>query len=431
MLFVSFFVFQACKEDDDFNIGSNFLESQTNVVLIDTFTVSLSTVVLDSFPTSSDSILLVGYFKDNNVGKISCSSYFQIGLPESTTLYDEDVYDSLTLRLSYSGYSYGDTNQVFKFSVHRITQQPEDDVEYLYNTSYLSYDETPLATFSFTPYPKGDNTLEIPIDDLLGKDFFDKLKNEDNNDDIDQIMSSNDYFIDYFNGIVLIPDTVSNNTILSFTAKEADLSLVMYINRYNDDSEEDLEIEFPITNNNLQFNRIIHDFSETGLANFTRQRYDISSSETGNKSYLFGGGGLLVKIKFPWMQELLNSQRGSILRTELILYPEENFKYEKNLPEEIVLYNTDKYNRFGDAILTSDGNYTQVADFYLDDYNENTSYTFNLTSFFISEFSDGYFDMDHGLLLSLPSTKYSTTFERLDVGAKSPSPKLKIYYVNY
>lgn len=417
-------IFSACKKDDDLTIGSNFLESQTNVVLIDTFSVCLSTVVLDSFPTHGDSLLLIGSINDANVGKIRCSTFFQLGKPTETTLKETDEYDSITLKLTYSGYSYGDTNQLFSIAVHRLSEEPAES-ENLYNTSSINYYTTTLGTHSFYPQPTSNDTIEFRLDDALGLDLFNKMMNKND------VFSTTTDFLEYFNGLAILPDENINSSIVSFIAKGASLSMKLYIHRF---MEVDYEVayDFPIIYNELQFNKIYHDFSGTGLENFVQQRFDIASAETGNKSYLFGGAGLMVKIKFPAMQELLNSERGAILKTELTLFPEINSSNGSSLPAEVVLYHSDKYNKFGDGILSLDGKSLQIANFLQDKfYNEYTSYTFDLTSYFISEFSDGYFDSDHSLVLSLPESKYATTFERLDVGSKSPAPRLKIYYVHY
>jgi hypothetical protein len=422
LIMSSVLFFAGCNKAEDFTIGNDFIESQTNVVLVDTFTVKISTMAIDSFPTNSDSLLLVGYYHDDNIGKVYSASFFQIGIPDNTTIQEKDVYDSITIKLKYTGYSYGDTNQNYTFSVHRLLKQPTDLDEW-YNTTSLPYEQTSLATISFRPRPTSGDSIEIRLDDALGQEFFDLMK-------LDSTEFSNETnFLEFFNGLAIVPDSLTNNAMISFSGK--DLSVILYSHRYSQ-YDNNMIYTFPITNQSSQFNYIHHNFAGTGLANFVSQRYDVSSTLTGDKSYLFGGVGLLVKFKFPYMQELLYGNRGAILKAELVFYPDQYKTTDSPLPKKVMLYETDKYNRFGNSILTSDGKSTQYATFKYDqEFNEETSYTFNLTNFFISEFSDKYFDPDHGLALSLPSYDYATTFNRLDVSAKNLKPKLRIYYVNY
>src|ERR1700742_394151 len=64
------------------NFGSSFItDNSTNVVVIDTISTLLSTVSLDSFPTTATGTQLIGRYHDDYFGTITAESFLQIGPP--------------------------------------------------------------------------------------------------------------------------------------------------------------------------------------------------------------------------------------------------------------------------------------------------------------------------------------------------------------
>jgi len=79
---VSFLLFNVCNNNStQSNLGTEFIESQTDIGLIDTFSVDLSTIILDEVLTSGTGNLLIGNYRDANLGKITSHTYFQLGVP--------------------------------------------------------------------------------------------------------------------------------------------------------------------------------------------------------------------------------------------------------------------------------------------------------------------------------------------------------------
>ena len=106
------FLFSSCDNENSFIIGEGFIKSPARMAIVDTCTVEMSTVVQDSVPTSGTGAMLIGNYEDTLYGDAGCSSLFQLGLPYYVNLYDDDYYDSISLIIHYSGYSYGDTNNL-------------------------------------------------------------------------------------------------------------------------------------------------------------------------------------------------------------------------------------------------------------------------------------------------------------------------------
>ncbi|MEO8404325.1 MAG: DUF4270 family protein, partial [Chitinophagaceae bacterium] len=83
----------------------------THLSFIDTIGVNLSTVLVDSFPTSSPAAFLVGKYKDPYLGTITAKPFFQMDKP--ATLPDitaQAIYDSVVLIIHPNDYYYGDTS---------------------------------------------------------------------------------------------------------------------------------------------------------------------------------------------------------------------------------------------------------------------------------------------------------------------------------
>ena len=76
VIFILGLLFNACDENpQQFTLGEEFIESQTQLNVIDTFSVKLSTVIYDTIITSGTENILVGNYQDDVFGKIISNSY--------------------------------------------------------------------------------------------------------------------------------------------------------------------------------------------------------------------------------------------------------------------------------------------------------------------------------------------------------------------
>ena len=62
----------SCTKQSEFEIGKDFIESETRLQVVDTFRVDLSTIIQDSLRTSATNVALVGNLKDDIFGSIEC-----------------------------------------------------------------------------------------------------------------------------------------------------------------------------------------------------------------------------------------------------------------------------------------------------------------------------------------------------------------------
>ena len=418
----------ACDENPgEFTLGKEYIEYQTSVNLIDTFTVKLSTVIMDTLNTSGGSKILLGNYSDDVFGKIICNSYFQVSNPDSFGMRDSDIYDSLTLVLRYNTYSFGDTTKSQKISVHQLTENIKlDDNSTISNITTFDYNPDPIGSIIYTPLPNNENdSLSIKIDDAIGLDLFTKLKNDS------EVILDYGNFINYFHGIALLTDEAYEGSIIGFEAGEGDVELILHTSRQSSLSIIEIDYEFKLDDIDKQFNNIIHDFSSTGLKTLTEQRVALPINETGGLTFLQGGVGLATRIDFPSLSELLLYERGTILEARLEIAPFFSNLNTFDPPSELSLFECDKINRMeyytiNTQSLTS-GDDTDSESLY----DEESVYSFDLTSYLTDELSDSYIDPEKGLLLTLPSTTIANRFDRMIIDANSLRIKLKIYYLSY
>ena len=418
---------ESCTEPDKFIIGENIVESQTDLKIIDTFKVDLSTVLLDSLPTSGTGLVLVGGDKDEQFGSLESKSYFELAYPTFPTLSDKCVFDSAAFVFSYSKYSYGDTSAILSVGIHQLTERITlNESGYLYNNSSVAYSSEVLGTKLFYPGPESHDTIvSIPVNEF-GRTFYGLIKTKDD------VISTEDLFLDHFKGFAITSESGNNNAIIGFSADTNHLSLKIYYHINNDLPEAaERVIKIPFGTKSVQFNGIQYDLSKTELNKLNATDNVVLSSKTGNKAFLQGIIGLIPKVQFPTMQNILLENRWKVVKAELIITPVKASYSLYKLPTQLYLYNSDKHNDQY-TLLTLESGTTVVSSLNVDDlYNEDTKYTFDITSFITTELSDSYFDYDHGILIGLKQSEFLSTFERMVIEDKNPAVKLRLYYLTY
>lgn len=425
ILILTIVFYSSCTQSDKFTLGEEFVESNTSLKIIDTFTVDLSTILVDSLPTSGTGVALVGGYKDSAFGSIWANSYFELGFTSFSTIEDATVFDSASFDITYSGVSYGDTTALMSISINQLTERITlDDDGSLYNKSTFNFSPEILGTKSFYPRPNSSDTIiSIPVNEF-GRKLFALIKNRDN------AISTSDLFLDYIKGFVLTSDVAENDAIIGFKADYNHLKLKIYYH-ITKEINEDKTISISLDASNKQFNNIQYNFNSSELEKIISKNGEVSSSESGNKAFSQASLGLFPKIRFPTMQNIFSENRWKIISAQIIVEPVKNSYSLFPLPKELVLYESDKHNKLL-SVLADDQKNALVAAFTLDKvYQENTSYTFDITTYLISELSDANFDTEHSLLIGMRSSDLKSSLERLEIEANYPSIKLRLYYLSY
>ncbi len=415
----------ACSDDTQFSVGSEFVESDTYVTRIDTFGVELSTVQMDSMVSSSLSTMLVGSISDSIFGTATCESYTQFGLYSSTDIDKDEIYDSITCMLYHTGYSYGDTTQNFNVTIHRLTEEIDeyDDDDYFYNTTSFAYDPIPLGSIDYRPFPGRADSIEVRLDDSFGKALFNLIQDKD-----ETVLDSDDHFVNYFNGLHI--SSTSTHAVLGF---DTDLDRIA-INLYSHDTTDALTpntTTFPANSSERTFNHIDVDKSSSYLNQLSGKDSAIHSSRLNGYSFLQAGVGLFTKLRFPTLGESLLFERGVIVKADLILYPSRLSYDDESLPETLYMYETNRLNSFGDVLYASDGSVATPTLNVDREYNENTFYAFDVTTFVKAQLEGNYYNNENGLLLSLETELLYTSLEKVIFQAQNQEPELRIYYLSY
>lgn len=413
-------IFYSCTNSNDLTIGSNFIQSDASLVSTDTFSVGFSTLILDSIKTSGTNVALVGRYVDKNIGALNSRSYVIFGTGTST-LDVNAVFDSLVLVLVPSGYYYGDTSAFYNLKIHRVTQTievPDDD--FLSNNSSFEFDPDPIGSKFFIPKPNSGDEIRIPIKNSLGAQMASRLKSSSNP------FEDEGGFTGYFKGVFLQTDE-STNSILGFSISDTAMSLKMYYHISGYDETQTLSITPYATS--LQFNQIKADSTNSVISKLSE--LPISSEQLNNNAFVQGGTGIVARIDFPTLKNLgLQDRRFEVVKAELIIQPslEMDLNY---LPSNLYLYLSNKHNDFITQLTDSDGK--TVTGTLNEDYifRENTSYSWDITSFvsvYLNQPELGY----NGLLL-LPD-EYDRKFNHVIVANQQKSKfrsRLKLYILYY
>ena len=374
-------------------IGASFLpDASFEVLEDDELLLNTSTVLLEDISSRGAFRLLAGTQRTDGLGEQTAVAYVQLA-PDELSLPIEDVnytYDSLALEISYDGYYVGDTSQEVTLLVYRINEdfEPQDDDDTFYTYSELSIDLTPLGSVRLDPDPFSSEPISVRLDDELGREFFDKLL------DGDEDLFSTTSFINFFSGIQIRLE-VNGSLILGFSP-EIRLDL-----HYCDDRELPAEpfVRSFMARFDERFNQLSTVFTDTtfvGLEEGDR----IPSAETSEVAYLQGGTALATRIDFTdWAFERERYAdiliRGATLRIE----PAEEGNYEE-LPEVLTVYWVDADNDIiaqgQSAILNEDL-----------DFGRDTYYEMDVSNFvdfqLLPETTEG-----HALLLTFDLTGSTT-----------------------
>jgi len=423
---ISLCFFSACtKTTIDF--GSDGTEGDPNVTMIDTFTVELSTLQLDSFLTSGSNHFIVGSHTDPQLGDISVKSYFELTAPSLDLRNCINCnFDSIDIKLKVSSGYMGDTSVPFTLNLYEVTQEMDETVSSVgYNVSSFPYNPIPIATKTFMIRPSSKDEISIRLPDEFGGNFFRMLRvNSDT-------MTNDTRFKKYFKGLCL--ETSSTNKAFFYFDKTAEGSVLQLHYTESAATPVSKTAYFTISSNDNQFNSYTYDKSGTPLSVFApKKKQLISSTLTGNSAFLHNNSGLYPKIKFNNLYNIkVLHPYVEVLRAELEIKPVAgtygiNTAY--SLPPSIEMRVTNENNYIDGSVLT--GNYgTETGNLIIDKlYGENTSYTYDVTSFVNTVISEGAFSK-WGLIM-VPSTSYSTgSDQRLLIGNNHSggSAKLKLY----
>jgi hypothetical protein len=428
---LAIFFLAGCQKPS-INFGNSFTNTNpTNIIVVDTFSVDISTVLVDSFQTSGSGSLLLGRYQDSAFGKITAGSFLEVAPPLNLpTISNLAGYDSLVLILRPNKTFYGDTTQKQRYIVSQlasIIQLPPTQPVF-YNISSIPYDPSPLGSADVTVNPGlpftsqlARDTFKIRLSDTRGQEIFRMLLNKS-----DTVRNTN-YFMAYFKGLYISPDSNSLGAVYGFRD-----SVIMRLYYHEPGVFLNYKFaDFLVNNKSHQFNHVWFDRSGTNLSALNGSNREIPSTATNDVSYIQSITGVETKIRFPNLWKLPQfPDYLSVLRAVLIVKPVQgSYSPSLPLPAQLQPYTTDQNNLLGFPEST---NGSLVTDYI---YGANTAYTYDLTNYIRQQIPMGAtVNSQTGLMLVIPSPASNTTFNRVIIGDKfnkKTNIVLKIYYASF
>ncbi len=400
-------IFCSCQ-DENSALGQSLVESSFYNIYVDTCSVDISTILLDSISTRGDSICQLGHIKDSSWGEVTAAYYAEYST-NSFTPNEDYTYtlDSLVLRMTPSGHFWGDTLTQQRISVYKLKYPIIlDDDEGLYSTTKRQLEDTPLFSFTFTPRPGRKKEVTIRLSDSWGQELLNDLVAQD------EYFDSQDKFKKKFPGLAFVPET-DGQCITGFMVNDSAMSLNLYYKEVAEQRTEQV-LTFSV-NTNYAYTGITHDRTDTPLASIESGIENlVHSTATGNLAYMQGMTGFYNQLEFPFLNDL--KSKGEIVSIEsatLYLYPK--FKsYDNNqLPNDIRLYITNENNVLEDYVYGSDGVTVQTGNLTKDEmYGKETYYSFDLTEFARNNFGT-WGTKRQKLLMSLSDEESTNTFKQV------------------
>lgn len=399
-----------CSCNPPNELGAEFLpEAVYDFNQVADFPLEVQTVLYEDITSTDANRLLLGKETHPELGQLNATAYLQFFLDDIGGLEEGNSYrfDSITLSLDYDGYFENDTLQALSFSVHRIVAEfeAEEDESQFYTYDQLNYADAPLSSPVVFTRPLRGEPLEVRLPDSLGRDFLQKLIDEES-----ELLNIQD-FQDYFRGLALVP--TADGPILGFSRSS---QIRLYLTDINQLPTEQLIRTYSVTEAR-NFNQILSDRSTTLLANLNEDR-PLSSDSLFERSYLQSGTGLTTSIRVKDWELLRETNGESIVNRALLRFRalEVGLEEQNELPAQINVYWLDEDN----DIINSNDPASLVVD---SEFGRDTYYELDLTQFIkymlLPETPE-----DHGLLLALSLSGDSTT--KLIIGAADHAQPMEL-----
>jgi len=420
--------FSAC-EKSGFSYEDVPKDGDLQQILLDTVSITMRTVQMDSVITSGTGVALVGGYNDPFFGRVDAGSYFRVALPTDKTVPDRAVYDSIEIIMKPTGYYYGDTTRPQRIVVHQLTKEltlPQD-FKAFYSHQFFPIQAASLGDKQLEILPTSGKLVRFRLDDTKGREMFELLRTK-----AEQV-SSEDLFLEYMKGLSIRGN--NNSAALGFQAKDSSLFIRLHYHVTTTEVQEKY-FDFLLTRPDLQFNEIKKDRTGTPLAALTPGANGLLSSATGKQAFLQSLTGTATRMDFYSLPELVKLGRyGRIMRAQLVLKPVNGTYKDYALPPRVTICLADYKNVVAPGDTVPNRNSAiQYGDMVVDKLNPlNTSYTYDVTAYCKAVIASDVYSY-RGLMLVPPSGDYRTQLNRLIIGDGKNADyraQLKIYYLLY
>jgi hypothetical protein len=417
---------QSCTRNT-IEFGDDPESSYTNIVFTDTISVSLSTVISDSFATNGATSFLVGRYKDPYLGIVAARPFIQITTPATIPSIPASAqYDSISFIFRPNHYHYGDTTRAQTFYLNELIQPITYSYNNsIYNTTNIAVASTPLGTKTIRLRPVLEDSVQMRLNDSFGAELFSKLRNQSTD------VTSSDNFLNYFKGVTL--STGVNDTTAVYGVRDSMVMRLYYHTTIPYPAPQ--SVDFLSLTNSYAFNQILPDRSGTGLISNGTGVTEIKAAKANDQAFMQAGTGLYLKLTFPTLKSILATDKVvKLVKAELYVRPSylsfDQARYP--LPSPIYMAQTDASNIVGASVVDSTGSAIQYAFPSIDNlYGEDNYYRFNVTNY-ISSLLASTGSANSGFFVIRESSLSGLNVDRMVVNSPQHGgqhPKLLLYLI--
>lgn len=424
-LFLIAFIFSCnLSKIEEFELGQDFVDSNSGVVLIDTMNIYTSTVRFDSIITSGFSSLLVGGYKNSFTGTVACSPHFEMTSGSFTISDDDLVYDSLVIKMNYDGYFIGDTTKLFSFHINQLADKLAlNDNGYLYNTSSFQLFDQSLGEARFYPKPHSTSDFNVRLSDSFGKVLFSNIINKNDT------MQSASYFKEYFKGIALVSIVNQNSAAIGFAHDSVDVRVYYHEEVRASPSKEKTYFSFPVDESGVWYNRIIHKTTGSLLEPISQHKNELQSTQTLDQTMIQAGNGIYTKITIPGADYLKGYGKNVVfIGSTIQLTPlKDSYSDLNSLPDSLTVYVADRQNRITSQLSSTTG-YIYANKIVPAGFDKLPYYLVDISPFFTTEMATGL--SDNSLLIGSVASKAGITINPVvfaRTGSGKEIVKMQVY----
>jgi len=433
-------------------LGGEYLDSHMHTVIIDTCTVKMTTVSIDSVATTNKKRGFTGNCYSKYFGKISAATYMSYKKPGIITGFDDQNYkydfkfDSVALVMTLNGSYYGDTLKPQAINVYSL-KKPIDlpDNGNFYSNWSEPYYSTPLASKTILPRPatkytdkgmppfyENTNHFYIRLPDSLGIGILNKYLTRTNS-----ITNNDTKWLDFFPGLAITAGNESS-AILGFKVSTDSLCSIKIYYHYTLETKKKLTLDLTVDPSRnyygIKYDRKDSKFSALGPSNKgLKEEVDTRSSD--NMGLVQAMTASYVRVEFPYLNELLQlGDFGAITEAALVVYPvPESFSDTIPLPTNLSLFISDKNDALLAQVTSAMG--APLTGNINRNYSDKskTYYSYDISSFVNGQLGkSGLYKQN--LQISTPKDSLSTSFNTMILGNqkyRSDATRLIIKYLIY
>lgn len=302
--------------------------------------LSTAVVQFDLRKTSESKSIQAGKYTNPDFGVVTSKAY--TWLRPSTVIVPEPTaeYTSFEVKISFTNFI-GETPQnseTQQISLYQLAEEIDPATEYN-RLDELAISPSPLGVWNFAPKVNDtiqvDSTYIVVLDDVIGQDLFQKLKNED------PIFEDESAFNAYFKGVAIIP-TLGNIDLFQFNADQITFSI--NYNEFNSDGTP-IEQSYDMFISTTGFYHLDSDRTGTPISGINPDNTDYFPSD--DYRYLQYGTLMALRADLTPFYELTDTLNNLIInKAEIYLGGVKQYGDDFQPPSFLQVYFTNETNEW-------------------------------------------------------------------------------------